>query len=207
MRVALAIAVGLACPSLAGAQAAGDRYGPPSTMQLTAVAGEAWRGPALGWANKPAAAPTPQNALPAAPSPYREARVYAPFQPQVPLPLQRSPPQPAAAAAPHAEARPLPTSLYSPAQSAPVRPPVSAVQSAATTPAPPPPQRMAAATPRPNGGAPRFYSVHRGYGLEPDAIPGPPAGSRYVLIGPPDAPAEKPDVRDDDNAGDRSDAF
>jgi len=206
MRVALAIAVGLACPSLAGAQAAGDRYGPPSTTLATAVAGEAWRGPTLGWANKSAAAPTPQNALPAAPSPYREARVYAPFQPQVPLPLQRSQPQPVVAATPPAQARPLPTSLYSPAQPAPVRAPVAAVRPLVATPAPAP-QRMAAVTPRPNGGAPRFYSVHRGYGLEPDAIPEPPAGSRYVLIGPPDAPAEKPDARDDDSAGDRPDAF
>jgi hypothetical protein len=202
MRVALAIAVGLACPSLAGAQAAGDRYGPPSTTLATAVAGEAWRGPTLGWANKSAAAPTQQSALPAAPSPYREARVYAPFRPQVPLPLQRSQPQPVAAPPP-VQTRPLPTSLYSPAQPAPVRAPVAAVQPAAA----PAPQRMAAVTPRPNGGAPRFYSVHRGYGLEPDAIPEPPAGSRYVLIGPPDAPAEKPDAREDDNAGDRSDAF
>jgi hypothetical protein len=32
----------------------------------------------------------------------------------------------------------------------------------------------------------RLYSLHRAYGLQPDAIPEPPAGQRYVLVGPPD---------------------
>ena len=32
----------------------------------------------------------------------------------------------------------------------------------------------------------RLYSLHREYGLQPDTIPEPPAGPRYVLMGPPD---------------------
>lgn len=191
MRVALAIAVGLACPSLAAAQAAGDRYGPPSAARLTAVAGEAYRGPTLAWANKAAAAPTAQSALPPAPTAYREAPAYAPFQPQVPLPLQQ-----AQRPAPAAVERPA----YPPAASAPVQPPPQPPLQAQA------PQRMAAAAP-PAGGHTRFYSVHRGYGLTPDAIPEPPAGDRYVLIGPPDAPPPKTDEQDGEALGPRPDAF
>ena len=36
--------------------------------------------------------------------------------------------------------------------------------------------------------APRLYSLHREYGMSPDAIPAPPKGDNYVLI----APAEEP---------------
>ena len=57
------------------------------------------------------------------------------------------------------------------------------------------------------GGHTRFYSVHRGYGLTPDAIPEPPAGDRYVLIGPPDAPAPKTDEQDGEPLGSRPDSF
>ena len=187
MRVALAIAVGLACPSLAAAQAAGDRYGPPSAARLTAVAGEAYRGPTLAWTNKAAAESTAQSALPPAPIAYREVRVYAPFQPQVPLPLQQvRQPAPAAVEPP----------AYRPVASAPVQPPLQAQA----------PQRMAAVAPA-AGGHTRFYSVHRGYGLTPDAIPEPPAGDRYVLIGPPDAPAPKTDEQDGEPLGSRPDSF
>lgn len=202
MRLVLAIAVVFACPLAAAAQSAGDRYGPWSNARVesaaTAAAGAAYQGRTLGWANKQVLAPEPQqaeirpqpaaaNSLPAAPSIYRAspASTYVPFQPQVPLSMQRGAPvapvappvQPPAAQPRNA----LPTSIYG-----------------ATTPqaAPAPtaaPQKLAALalapTPTPArtvGGATRLYSVHRGYGLTPDAIPEPPAGNRYVLIGPPD---------------------
>jgi hypothetical protein len=47
-----------------------------------------------------------------------------------------------------------------------------------------------------------YYSLHRAYGLTPDAIPEQPPGQRYVLMGPPDAPAAKPAERDDDDNDD-----
>lgn len=200
MRLVLAIAVVFACPLAAAAQSAGDRYGPWSNARVesaaTAAAGAAYQGRTLGWANKQVLAPDPQqaesrpqpvalNSLPAAPSIYRAppASTYVPFQPQVPLSMQQAAPvAPVAPPVRPATAQPrkaLPTSIYG-----------------ATTPqiAPAPtaaPQKLAALAPTPTpartvGGATRLYSVHRGYGLTPDAIPEPPAGNRYVLIGPPD---------------------
>lgn len=143
-------------------------------------------------------APEPAR-LPPPPGRYRAAAAppYQMFTPQVPLPLQ----------AKTQAAAVQPASLYSPASvaqaSAPPPPaapkPVRAVQQAAPKPASPPPQmlatapepapaqRMAAVGPPPTratGGATRLYSVHRGYGMEPDAIPETPADNRYVLIGP-----------------------
>jgi len=56
------------------------------------------------------------------------------------------------------------------------------------------PAPASAPPPRPiAGGAPRYYSLHREYGLAPDAPPPPPSTPRYVLIGPPDAPADNSD--------------
>lgn len=68
-----------------------------------------------------------------------------------------------------------------------------------------PPQRMAYAPARPQpiaapqapppyhdpGAGPRYYSLHREYGLAPDTIPEQLAAPRYVLIGPPDSDAPK----------------
>ncbi|KRB48953.1 hypothetical protein [Phenylobacterium sp. Root700] len=200
MRLVLAIAVVFACPLAAAAQSAGDRYGPWSNARVesaaTAAAGAAYQGRTLGWANKQIAGPKPQQAeirpqptaasnLPAAPGIYRAppASTYVPFQPQVPLSMQQAalvapvaPPVQPAAAQPR---KALPTSIYG-----------EAAPQAAPAPAAPP-QKLAALAPTPTpartvGGATRLYSVHRGYGLTPDAIPEPPAGNRYVLIGPPD---------------------
>lgn len=193
MRAVLAIVVGLAFPLAAAAQTAGDRYGPTSAVRLNQTAGEAYQGRALNWANKQAAAPgSPAVALPPAPTPYRQQPTYAPFQPQVPLPLQQR--APAAAVS-------LPTSIYgqaAPAAPPPVRAIAQPVPTRAAAPQPPvQPQRVAAMVPPGMGGATRLYSVHRGYGLTPDAIPEPPAGDRYVLIGPPDGAAgAKPDADD-----------
>jgi hypothetical protein len=64
---------------------------------------------------------------------------------------------------------------------------------------PPSPQRVAAPLAQaatPPGGQARYYSLHREYGLAPDAIPEQQLGNNYVLIGPsanrdPDASDEK----------------
>jgi hypothetical protein len=204
MRAVFAILVGLACPLSAAAQTAGDRYGPTSVARLNQAASEAYQGRALSWANKQAAVQTnPGQALPSAPTPYRQQPTYAPFQPQVPLPLQQQ--KPVAAVQPQRLPQRLPTSIYgqaAPTPAAAVAP--APVRQTAPAPAPraveAPPQRLAAATPGGVGGAPRFYSVHRGYGMTPDAIPEPPAGDRFVLIGPPDAPQNA--KTDDDDAPD-----
>lgn len=232
MRVVLAIVVGLACPLTAAAQPAGDRYGPASVQQRNEAAASAFQGRALSWSNKQtapsSAAPAPQAPpaprLPAAPTPYRQASIpaYAPFQPQVPLPLQQR------QAAPQAQPAPsLPTSIYGPATPASalakpapmVRPSIAAaapppaaapaarapVRLDQPTAAAPAPQRLASAAPA--MGATRLYSVHRGYGMTPDAIPELPAGNRYVLIGPPDGEAPAKTKTDDDAPDARPGAF
>ena len=196
MRVALALAAALAAALPVAAQAAD---GPLGALQRS-----------FGWAfgREPEPAPAPQPLptgrpeampladqfvrgrteapeparLPPPPPRYRAAAAppYQMFTPQVPLPLQA---QRTAAA---------PASLYAAAPIA-AQPPVRAVAQQAAPAAPPTapmvlaaaPERLAApAAPRSVGGATRLYSVHRGYGLEPDAIPEGSADNRYVLIGP-----------------------
>jgi hypothetical protein len=199
MRAVLAIVVGLACPLTAAAQTAGDRYGPASAARLNQVSAEAYQGRALSWANKQAVVQTAGVTLPQSPAPYRQQPTYAPFQPQTPLPLQAR-----AVAAPPAQSQmqqppqPQPAaSIYMPPRQQ------QQQQQPAVQPAPPTqaqPQRVAAMVQPGMGGPTRLYSVHRGYGMTPDAIPEPPAGNRYVLIGPPDAP---PGAKtDDDDAPD-----
>ena len=212
MRAVLAILVGLACPLTAAAQTAGDRYGPASAVRLNQVAAEAYQGRALNWANKQATIQTAGLTLPPAPAPYRQQPVYAPFTPQVPLPLQpraAAQPQPAASihTPPPAQPARVQPQAPPPAQAQaqtqahvqtpqPMSPPTAAVQ-----PAPPvQPQRVPAMVQPGMGGATRLYSVHRGYGMTPDAIPEPQAANRYVLIGPPDAPPSA--KTDDDDAPD-----
>ena len=209
MRAVLAIVVGLACPLTAAAQTAGDRYGPASAAHLNQVSAEAYPGRALSWANKQATVQTAGVTLPQSPTPYRQQPTYAPFQPQTPLPLQARavaalPAQPQTQQPPH----PPPTaSIYTPPQQQQQRPwsqaaapvqPQPAVQPAPPTHAQP--QRVAAMVQPGMGGPTRLYSVHRGYGMTPDAIPEPPPGDRYVLIGPPDAPQSA--KTDDDDAPD-----
>lgn len=198
MRAVFAIVVGLAFPLAAAAQTAGDRYGPTSAVRLNQAAGEAYQGRTLSWANKQAAMQSNAAvALPPAPTPYRQQPTYAPFQPQVPLQHRA----PAPVAAPTAQPQRLPTSIYGQAAPAPVAAVAPAYARAAPmAPPAPPPQRLAAVAPKAVGGATRLYSVHRGYGLTPDAIPEPPAGDRYVLIGPPDSAADA--KTDDDDAPD-----
>lgn len=164
--------------------------------------------------------PPPGRYLAAAPPPYRV------FTPQIPLPLQAQTQRTAA----------LPASLYSNASVAPAAPapqaqptrialrpaqPAPLTRAQAPTPAAParvavqapapvqaPQQQMAAATPRPVGGATHYYSVHRDYGLAPDAIPETPSDNRYVLIGPSNNGVGGQDESRDDDAPDRRpDAF
>ncbi len=217
MRLVLAIAVVFACPLAAAAQSAGDRYGPWSNARVesaaTAAAGATYQGRTLGWANKQIPAPEPRQAesrpqamalsnLPAAPSIYRAppTSTYLPFQPQVPLSMQQAAPVAPIAppvqppAAPPRKA--LPTSIYGAAtpQAAPPAPTAAPQKLAALTPTPTPVRTV--------GGATRLYSVHRGYGLTPDAIPEPPAGNRYVLIGPPDGGGVEAKSNIEDDASD-----
>lgn len=199
----------------AHAQVVQDRYGPPPAHQAAASGPAAspqaasYGGPMLGWANKrsprtePAAttpAPQPPQALALAhqfartaptqrPTPTR-ASVPPTVQPGY-EPVARAPIAPAQAppdAAPALLGGPppasLPQSLYGPA-------PATA------------PQRQVAAAPSAGGGRTHLYSVHREYGLTPDAIPAPPTGDRYVLVGPPDAPPAPEEAADDAEGLDR----
>jgi hypothetical protein len=173
MRVVFALAILAAAASPAAAQVVQDRYGPPSAYR-TASLKETYRGPVLNWASKrapqQAAAPEPAPS-PAAPRP-------------APPPARYIPPRAA-----------LPESLYAPAlgpQAAPLRPtPAPAAQPQQTAQAAQAAQALPAAG-RP-GTPPRFYSLHREYGMTPDAIPAQPSQPRYVLVGPPDEHAGKSD--------------
>lgn len=195
--------------------AASDRYGEARGAPAADQTQQQLGGRTLSWANKTAsqagapvayAAPEPLalagqymrgrtsggsrlDSLPPPPGqPQRTASVYAsgyqPFTPQEPYRPQAAP-RPVTTQAPPALVAPppvaaqsgLPTSLYSPppADAAIGRPQQIAEATSPTAP-------VAAGV----GEGSRLYSVHRGYGLAPDAIPKPP-GDNYVLIGPPDA--------------------
>lgn len=214
MRVALALTAALAAALPVAAQAADGPMGamqrglnwafrrdPPPQPVVAPPSSERPQPMALAdqFSRGRVEAPGPAR-LPPPPGRYRAAAAppYQMFTPQVPLPLQAK----ARAAAAQ------PADLYSPAPvaQAPAAPPpaapkpVRAAQQAAPKPASPPPQMLATApeptppqrvaavgpppSPRAVGGATRLYSVHRGYGMEPDAIPEAPADNRYVLIGP-----------------------
>lgn len=232
MRLGLLI-VALASASPAAAQMAGDRYGDRSPTAAAAAIGASYDGPTLSWSRKtqpaspvaaePRAPSRPEplalagqfraDGLPPAPRIQRgpEPRAYQPFQPQTPIPLQWSAPRanlpgtlydspPAAAAQQITSATPPPAPV---AQAQPMR-------LAAAVPAPAllgGPPATVASTPRGAGGATRLYSVHRGYGLTPDAIPQQPGGDRYVLIGPPDAGVQASPKPDDDGPDDGPGAF
>jgi hypothetical protein len=195
--------------------AASDRYGEARGAPAADQTQQQVGGRTLSWANKTAAqagapvayaAPEPlalagqymrgrtsggsrlDNLPPPPGQPQRTASVYAsgyqPFTPQEPYRPQAAPrpvtvqaPPALAAPAPVTAAPSLPTSLYSPppADAAIGRPQQIAEAASPTAPA-------TAGV----GEGSRLYSVHRGYGLAPDAIPT-PQGDNYVLIGPPDS--------------------
>ena len=183
-------------------------------------------GPMLGWANKrtystpggqPGMMPRPEPMALAGqfmrgrqagpqdrdlpPPPGERDRVtyqppaYTPFVPQAPY----QPPRPGAPA-------PL---ANQPASSS---PPIYAPPPASLYGGPPPlPEQAAAAagqkvadasaTTRHAGDSSKLYSMHRAYGLEPDAIPALEGGPRYVFIGPADAAGSR---TTDDGGDDRS---
>lgn len=219
MRLALALAIAALGAVPAAAQQAGDRYGygpRPKPAALAGVQGLESRGfRPLSWASK-AQGPAPASPVSSEPTagnlpPPPQARpvnyasnAYQPFQPQAPYREATAPAPSPAPAAPSAFRPPavraaLPTSLHD----TPARGPELLGGQAASPPAPAPRQVARAA----EGEQVRYYSVHRGYGLTPDAIPEPPADRGYVLIGPPDgARAQDPSAApDDDGASRKSD--
>lgn len=227
-KLSLAVLILAAAPAAqAHAQVVQDRYGPPPAHQLAPTGPEAapegaaqaaaYGGTMLGWANKrsPRAETATAAAAPQRPQALALAHQFArpaspPTTPPAAQPLTSQAPSqpPRGAAAPAVQpgyepvgraeiapatpallggppAAPLPQSLYGPAQAA-----------------APPAQQMAQAAPA-GGGRTHLYSVHRPYGLTPDAIPAPPAGDRYILVGPPDAPAPSEEAADDAEGLDR----
>jgi len=214
MRRLLILAVLLASPAAAQTAGEGGRYSdaPAAGRPIVSAAPQPYSGRLLTWAGKTSThAPSLRPAT--SPPGFADAtphlrdlspRPSAAFQPQAPAPVRQAPVQqtpvqqaqavtaapspPSAPAAPAARAAPnppspppaprapLPTSLYS---AAPAHGPV-----------------LAGGPPAHSGTEARLYSLHREYGLQPDAIPEAPAGpQRYVLIGPPDhaAPARATD--------------
>ncbi len=176
MRPALVLLAALAGASAAAAQPTEDRYGPARAQPVrmaSNTAGAAYQGRLLTWSSRnftpqvPEAPRMPQPAPPvAAATPRSDPPAPAP-RPAAPAPLAARPAPVRAAASPPA----LPDSLYAPPPPSPAAPPV----------------RLAQARPAPEpaaGSHVRLYSVHRQYGLTPDAIPAAPTGSNYVLIAP-----------------------
>lgn len=191
-----------------------DRYGPPQpwteSPQAASAQGPdaAYAGPMLGWAGKQAPqGPAADEAAmaPQRPEPMALSRQFAYAQPPAPRaappapqvqpgyePVLRGALPPVSDRAPDLlggpPAGPLPTSIYDQAAAAPPAP-----QPQPQYQAPPPaeaPRQIAQSTPLPAarpGGA-QLYSLHREYGMTPDAIPAPPQGPNYILVGPPDAP-------------------
>lgn len=232
MRLALAIAIAALGAVPAAAQQAGDRYGygprpkPAALASAQSLESQGFR--PLTWASRtqapssgaaPAVATAAQGgAIPAAPGrdlpPPPRARpvayasnAYQPFQPQAPYhqaaaPAPVSPP--AAPIAPPAR-KPARAALPASLHDTPARGPELLGGPTSVAPVPAAPRQVAQAAG--HGDQVRYYSVHRGYGLTPDAIPEPPADKGYVLIGPPDgarAP-DRPADQDDDEAPGKTD--
>ena len=224
MRLGLAIAAVVRAVTPGSQEDDRDRsYERPAVEQPA----PAHSGPMLGWSNKRAYATTggrpnafqrpepmalagqftrgrqeaaPDRDLP--PPPGDGSRVtyqppaYTPFVPQAPYQAPRpSAPAPSldqqTSSSPPIYAPP-PSSLYGGPPPLPEQAAVAAGQKVAD----------ASATARQTGEGSKLYSMHRAYGLEPDAIPAVEAGDRYVFIGPPDAPAPKKTDDDDDSQAD-----
>jgi hypothetical protein len=212
MRLALVLAVALSSATAATAQVVQDRYGPPRTAALapgsqpfmTASLTRPYAGPILKWANKRAPEPAPAAAAPP-PAPVAAVQAPAPVATPAPPPAPVAAPDNRYANRPARIARPL-TPPPAPPLPAPPAPIASLPATSRPEPSPIQPIRQAAAAPtpaRPGGAPPRYYSLHREYGLAPDSLPAPPTHPRYVLIGPPDEPGGKTDGgkssdRDDD---------
>lgn len=204
INLGFSVLLATACPAWAQAQTlVQDRYGPPPAQSLNTALAEppamAHAGPFLGWPGKTTAVARP-------------ARSEAPERPE-PLALARQfMPQPATAAPPVAQPRATPppreVGMFQPGSEPVLRgatlapaassadgllggPPQASIYDS------PAPRQMAAAPQAAAPPAPRtggagaggqLYSLHREYGLTPDAIPAPAGGPNYILVGPPDAP-------------------
>lgn len=204
------LATGLLLASAAAASAqtmVQDRYGPPpaaATYQVQQGV-SAYGGQMLGWAGKRSSAPDQAAiAAPARPEPMALARQFAPQAIAAPAPgprpassvqpgyepVLRAPLPPTADPAPDLlggpPSGPLPTSIYGQAATAPQ--------------APAAPRTYAQAPATPRAGGSQLYSLHREYGMTPDAIPAPPAGDNFILVGPPDSP-EAPGDEDEPAQG------
>jgi hypothetical protein len=208
----VAVILALASASSVSAQVMQDRYGPPrpaakplviaaltvSPEQATGVpAAEPYHGPMLRWSGRPALVAAERGDAPrAAPEPPRTVRKLDATQPaQVPHPSSTSVAQPHKAPhmiGPEAAAQQAAPPAVAKAPAAPTAPPTPAPKVA-----------VAALTPTPwaraGGVSPRFYSLHREYGMAPDAIPEQSGQPRYVLIGPPDTSKAAPAGDDDDD--------
>lgn len=158
--------------------------------QSLALAGQFTRGPA--WARD---LPPPPSARPTT---YQPA-AYQPFVPQTPY-FDR--PQQVAALTPP-PARTAPAPVPAPLHAAPIAPQARSDHGPPLAGGPTASQTAPAPQVAPHAGeGVHYYSLHRAYGLTPDAIPEPPQGQRYVLMGPPDEPRAKAPKRDDDTNDD-----
>ncbi|WP_304170855.1 hypothetical protein [Phenylobacterium aquaticum] len=221
MRLPLVLAVILA-GAVPTATLAGDRYGNAEIAPHPSLLSRA-----LGWTNKQAPAdpegepvvfaqpapmalanqylrgraPAPGGRLRPSPSDGSQlayAPVYPAFVPQEPY--RQGPSRPAPPLAPAADP-------VQPDPPEPASPVLAGGLPAYAPPAPAaiaPPQHLADAGGASHGGGEgaRLYSVHRAYGLTPDAITAPAQGQGYVLIGPSgggvaQAPSDEPAAKDD----------
>lgn len=222
MRLGLAIAAMLRAANPASQEDDRDRYVQPPPVQAPAHSG-----PMLNWANKRSSATPdgrpgliarpeplalsgqftrgrqaaePERDLPPPPGERRvtyQPPAYQAFTPQTPYQAPRPTARPPSLEPPSAPPvhAPLPSSLYGPAPPLPEQAAVAAPQHLAD----------ASAVTRQTGEPSKLYSLHRAYGLDPDAIPEAPAGDRYVFIGPPDPPQAKEDDRDSRDDSDTAD--
>lgn len=204
-----------ALASPAAAQGAMDRYGYSRVSQSTGgQLPQASPGRVLNWANK--ASPEPSSlqantaqdygdsAEPQRTATYPGYQVQAPYRP-VPqrLAVLSTPPRyiqpqsaPPAAQTPPTERQPEPVVVGPQRLALAGGPPQSS----------PPPLAPPVAPSAPAGsGQARYYSLHREYGLTPDAIPEQPLGNRFVLIGPSSNAGQDPapDKDDESGAGDK----
>ncbi len=161
------------------AQWAGDRYGfGPAPKSAAAAAPSAMAGRVLSWSNKLA------TASPLAVSPSQNSSYEARAQNEPTPPLDSVPQRIAALSpAPDPASRPFarqPVQRFAPAP--------RSVELAGGPTEPPqyarPEQPIRQVATAGTSGQARYYSLHREYGLAPDAIPEQPTGARYVLIGP-----------------------
>jgi hypothetical protein len=160
---AAAVLLATAC---AGAATAQDQDGPASPQG-------GYQGPMLNWAGK-----APSRVAPPA-APPRSEMSYAPS------PRYMAPASPPSVAEPPPESAPPPPRMVR----ANPEPPPPAMAAPAPQPAPAPVAAPAPAVAESGHTGPRFYSLHRAYGITPDPIPIPTERST-VLVGPPDRGAD-----------------